>query len=120
MSFATSKDPPPTTAGRLQAIGWEGRMQVFPKVRLDGQLRVPYGEIRFNDGLPDALSIVGLDMEARGEPGASRGLGIERALIEELNLNEIAAVLGVSVPRVHQLKADALKKARIAMVGQTE
>ena len=40
--------------------------------------------------------------------------------IEELNLNEIAAVLGVSVPRVHQLKADALKKARIAMVGQTE
>ena len=40
--------------------------------------------------------------------------------IEELNLNEIAAVLGVSVPRVHQLKADALKKARVAMVGQTE
>ena len=40
--------------------------------------------------------------------------------IEELNLNEIAAVLGVSVPRVHQLKADALKKARIAMVSQVE
>ncbi|GAB5348419.1 sigma-70 family RNA polymerase sigma factor [Alteriqipengyuania sp. 357] len=39
--------------------------------------------------------------------------------VEELNLNEIAAVLGVSVPRVHQLKADALKKARVAMVGQT-
>ncbi|NCP19836.1 MAG: sigma-70 family RNA polymerase sigma factor [Erythrobacter sp.] len=39
--------------------------------------------------------------------------------IEELNLNEIAAVLGVSVPRVHQLKADALKKARVAMVSQT-
>lgn len=39
--------------------------------------------------------------------------------IEELNLNEIAAVLGVSVPRVHQLKADALKKARLAMVAQT-
>ncbi|MBB3033968.1 sigma-70 family RNA polymerase sigma factor [Alteriqipengyuania lutimaris] len=38
--------------------------------------------------------------------------------IEELNLNEIAAVLGVSVPRVHQLKADALKKARVAMQGQ--
>ncbi|WP_370179768.1 sigma-70 family RNA polymerase sigma factor [Alteriqipengyuania sp.] len=40
--------------------------------------------------------------------------------IEELNLNEIAAVLGVSVPRVHQLKADALKKARIAMVEQID
>ena len=40
--------------------------------------------------------------------------------IEELNLNEIAAVLGVSVPRVHQLKADALKKARVAMVSQVE
>mgnify|MGYP001163833776 FL=1 len=40
--------------------------------------------------------------------------------IEELNLNEIAAVLGVSVPRVHQLKADALKKARVALVSQTD
>ena len=39
--------------------------------------------------------------------------------IEELNLNEIAAVLGVSVPRVHQLKADALKKARVAMLANT-
>ena len=40
--------------------------------------------------------------------------------VEELNLTEIAAVLGVSVPRVHQLKADALKKARLAAVGAAD
>ena len=36
--------------------------------------------------------------------------------IEELNLTEIAAVLDVSVPRVHQLKSAALAKLRIAIV----
>jgi RNA polymerase sigma factor for flagellar operon FliA len=35
--------------------------------------------------------------------------------VEELNLAEIAAVLEVSIPRVHQLKADALKRARTAL-----
>jgi RNA polymerase sigma factor for flagellar operon FliA len=35
--------------------------------------------------------------------------------VEELNLAEIAAVLGVSVPRVHQLKASALEKVRGAL-----
>ncbi len=34
---------------------------------------------------------------------------------EELNLAEIAAVLEVSIPRVHQLKADALKRTRLAL-----
>lgn len=32
--------------------------------------------------------------------------------VEELNLSEIAAVLEVSVPRIHQLKAAALKQLR--------
>ena len=89
LSFAASKNPPPTTAGRLQAIAWEGRMQIFPRIRLDGRLRVPYGEIRFSGSPADALSVVGLDMEARGEPGASQGLGIAKAHIEELNLSAI-------------------------------
>lgn len=35
--------------------------------------------------------------------------------VEELNLGEIAAVLGVSIPRVHQLKAQALERLRLAM-----
>ncbi|MEZ5743532.1 MAG: sigma-70 family RNA polymerase sigma factor [Sphingomonadaceae bacterium] len=35
--------------------------------------------------------------------------------VEELNLSEIAEVLSVSVPRVHQLKAQALEKLRAHM-----
>lgn len=35
--------------------------------------------------------------------------------VEELNLTEIAAVLDVSVPRVHQLKNSALAKLRLAI-----
>jgi RNA polymerase sigma factor for flagellar operon FliA len=41
-------------------------------------------------------------------------LVIQLYFVEELNLSEIAAVLGVSVPRVHQLKASALDKVKAA------
>lgn len=44
-------------------------------------------------------------------------LVLQLYFVEELNLPEIAAVLGVSVPRVHQLKADALKRARQGLEG---
>lgn len=37
--------------------------------------------------------------------------------LEELNLTEIAAILGVSVPRVHQLKASALDKLKLQIAG---
>ncbi len=37
--------------------------------------------------------------------------------VEELNLTEIAEVLSVSVPRVHQLKAQALARLREALDG---
>ena len=39
--------------------------------------------------------------------------------IEELNLTEIAAVLDVSVPRVHQLKSSALAKLQLAIVERS-
>lgn len=42
-------------------------------------------------------------------------LVIQLYFVEELNLAEIAEVLGVSVPRVHQLKAAALEKLRLAL-----
>ncbi|MCC6940082.1 MAG: RNA polymerase subunit sigma, partial [Novosphingobium sp.] len=35
--------------------------------------------------------------------------------VEELNLAEIAEVLTVSIPRVHQLKAQALDKLKEAL-----
>jgi RNA polymerase sigma factor for flagellar operon FliA len=42
-------------------------------------------------------------------------LVIQLYFVEELNLSEIAAVLGVSIPRVHQLKAAALEKLRLSL-----
>lgn len=43
-------------------------------------------------------------------------LVIKLHFIEELNLTEIAAILDVSVPRVHQLKSSALTKLRLSIV----
>jgi RNA polymerase sigma factor for flagellar operon FliA len=42
-------------------------------------------------------------------------LVLQLFFVEELNLTEIAAVLEVSVPRVHQLRAKALKDLRALM-----
>lgn len=47
--------------------------------------------------------------------GKRHQLVIQLYFVEELNLSEIADVLGVSVPRVHQLKAAALAQMRKAM-----
>jgi RNA polymerase sigma factor for flagellar operon FliA len=44
-------------------------------------------------------------------------LVIQLYFVEELNLAEIAAVLGVSVPRIHQLKAAALEKVQSHLSG---
>ncbi len=44
-------------------------------------------------------------------------LVLQLFFVEELNLTEIAAVLEVSVPRVHQLRAKALKDLRTLLEG---
>jgi len=46
-------------------------------------------------GLPERLQLV-----------------IQLYFVDELNLSEIAGVLGLSIPRIHQLKDQALKKVR--------
>ncbi len=43
-------------------------------------------------------------------------LVLQLYFVEELNLAEIAATLDVSVPRVHQLKAQALDKLRASLI----
>ena len=40
--------------------------------------------------------------------------------VEELNLAEIAATLDVSVPRVHQLKAQALTRLKADLGGRID
>ncbi len=80
----------------------------------------------FADATPDALTIL-QDQEMRESLiSAISGLPerlqmiIQLYFVEELNLVEIAQVLDVSIPRVHQLKAQALDKLRAALGDDVE
>lgn len=68
---------------------------------IDGELRDHL--IAAIAGLPDRLKLV-----------------VQLYFVEELNLTEIASALQVSVPRVHQLKAQALERLRSALEGLAE
>ncbi|WP_298291437.1 sigma-70 family RNA polymerase sigma factor [Novosphingobium sp.] len=75
----------------------------------------------FADDRPDSFELLA-DEQTRGQvASAIAGLPerlqmvIQLYFVEELNLAEIAEVLSVSVPRVHQLKAQALDKLRVAL-----
>ncbi len=75
----------------------------------------------FADDRPDSFELLA-DEQTRGQVVAAIASLPERLqrviqlyFVEELNLAEIAEVLSVSVPRVHQLKAQALDKLRAAL-----
>ncbi len=77
----------------------------------------------FADQNPDSLTLL-QDEETREAVVAAIGALPERLrlivslyFVEELNLAEIAQVLNVSIPRVHQLKAQALAKLKDALEG---
>lgn len=77
----------------------------------------------FADSQPDSLSILE-DEEMREAMIAAitdlperLRLIVQLYFVEELNLSEIAQVLDVSVPRIHQLKAQALAKLRESLEG---
>jgi RNA polymerase sigma factor for flagellar operon FliA len=76
----------------------------------------------FADDRPDAFALLA-DQQARQDLAHAIAalperlqLVIQLYFVEELNLAEIAETLDVSVPRVHQLKAQALDKLR-ALLG---
>lgn len=80
----------------------------------------------FADERPHSLDLL-LNEETRGAVIAAVAALPERLqmitqlyFVEELNLAEIAEVLAVSVPRVHQLKAQALGLLREALDGVAE
>jgi len=80
----------------------------------------------FADDTPDSLTLL-QDEELRGAVAGAIAALPERLrlivslyFVEELNLSEIAQVLQVSIPRVHQLKAQALAKLREALEGTAE
>ena len=77
----------------------------------------------FADERPDSFAILA-DVELREAVAGAIALLPERLqlvvqlyFVEELNLSEIAEALQVSVPRVHQLKAQALDKLRANLAG---
>lgn len=78
-------------------------------------------DMAFADQQPDSLELLA-DAELREEVAQAIAalpqrlqLIIQLYFVEELNLAEIAAALQVSVPRVHQLKAQALDKLRTVL-----
>lgn len=80
-------------------------------------------DLAFADDRPDSFAVLA-DEELRitlagaiGELPERLQLIIQLYFVEELNLAEIAEALQVSVPRVHQLKAQALGKLRAALDG---
>ena len=80
----------------------------------------------FADDRPDSFAQIS-DQETRHTVAEAIGALPERLqmviqlyFVEELNLAEIAAVLEVSVPRVHQLKAQALDRLRGSLGGDVE
>jgi RNA polymerase sigma factor for flagellar operon FliA len=84
------------------------------------------GDMAFADGGPDSLAILE-DEELREHLlGAIAGLPerlqlvVQLYFVEELNLAEIAEVLTVSIPRVHQLKAKAIEHLRKELEGIAE
>ena len=83
-------------------------------------------DMAFADDRPDSFAMLA-DQELRETvAGAVSELPQRLQLIvqlyfaEELNLAEIAETLQVSVPRVHQLKAQALDRLRAALEGQAD
>lgn len=80
----------------------------------------------FADDRPDAFAILA-DEELRERLAMAIStlpdrlqLIVQLYFLEELNLSEIAETIGVSVPRVHQLKAQAIDRLRTALAGVTD
>lgn len=83
-------------------------------------------DMAFADERPDSLALLADEelreavAEAIADLPERLRLVVQLYFVEELNLSEIARVLAVSIPRVHQLKAQALDKLRAALDGVAE
>ena len=83
-------------------------------------------DMAYADDTPDSLALLE-DQEVRDALAGAIGTLPERLqmitqlyFVEEMNLAEIADVLSVSIPRVHQLKAQALDRLRAQLAGFVE
>lgn len=80
-------------------------------------------DMAFADQRPDSFSLLEQEEMRDTLIGAISALPerlqliVQLYFVEELNLSEIAQVLSVSIPRIHQLKAQALAQLREALAG---
>jgi len=80
-------------------------------------------DMAFADEGPDALTMLADEetraavVEAISSLPERLQLVVQLYFVEELNLSEIAGLLEVSIPRVHQLKAQALGQLKKALEG---
>jgi RNA polymerase sigma factor FliA len=78
-------------------------------------------DLAFADERPDSLTLLADEETRQSVIAAVAGLPerlqlvVQLYFVEEMNLSEIAEVLSVSIPRVHQLKAQALGHLRQAL-----
>ena len=83
-------------------------------------------DMAFADPRPDSLELLAGEEMRESLAAAITALPerlqivVQLYFLDELNLSEIAAALHVSVPRVHQLKAQAIGKLRAALAGLAE
>lgn len=126
-TLATELGRPPSEAELARAVGLTER-ELADQRAADEPLRFEaiddaYSDSNsaFADDRPDSFDMLA-DAELRGAVAAAIArlperlqLIIQLYFVEELNLAEIAEVLGVSIPRVHQLKAQAIDKLRMAL-----
>lgn len=80
----------------------------------------------FADDAPDSLELLAGEELREAVAGAIAALPerlqlvVQLYFVEEMNLSEIAQVLSVSIPRVHQLKAQAIGQLQNALAGIAE
>lgn len=82
--------------------------------------------LAFADASPDSLALL-QDQQLRDNVAEAIAalpnrlqMIVQLYFVEELNLAEIAQVLSVSIPRIHQLKAQALERLRVALADIAE
>lgn len=126
-ALSTELGHPPSKAELAAAMGLT-ESQLADQRAADEPLRFEHiddaysdSNSAFADDRPDSFAMLA-DQEMR--EAVSEAIGdlperlqmiIQLYFVEELNLAEIAEVLGVSIPRVHQLKAQALDKLKAAL-----
>lgn len=125
--LSTELGHPPSEAELATAMGLTER-ELADQRSADEPLRFEHiddaysdSNSAFSDDRPDSFAMLA-DQEMRGAVTDAIAdlperlqMIIQLYFVEELNLAEIAEVLGVSIPRIHQLKAQALDKLKVAL-----